>query len=243
MVFRFRDLTIYPISAAKNLVIACDSSAGIGSKKYDSLPFSPEIMAAFCVRVPLLELICFGAKPKIVVDLIGNEYEDTGKRMIKGISRELEKAGFPAVKINGSTEENMQTFTTSIGVTVIGEKAANEPLPSITENTDLVRLGIPYVGKEVIAHLDQIFSYDLVKELRAQAAIVDLLPVGSKGIAYEAGLMATKNQLTIAYQETDYLQQSAGPATVILAAVNQNATARLLSSYPLLQKIGEFKRR
>lgn len=31
----FRDLTILPFTQEKSLVIACDSSAGIGEKEYD----------------------------------------------------------------------------------------------------------------------------------------------------------------------------------------------------------------
>ncbi|EGO5243219.1 hypothetical protein HP934_002446 [Enterococcus faecalis] len=241
MTFCFRDLTIHPISEEKNLVIACDSSSGIGFKKNDIMQVSPEIMAAFCVRVPLLELICFGSEPKILVDVVGNEYHDTGKLMIRGIKGELHKAGFHEVILNGSTEENMETFTTSVGVTIIGEKKREYELPTFPSETTLLRLGIPYVGKEVVTHLETIFSYSLVKELYNREEVLDMLPVGSKGISYEAHQMAQYNQLSVEFTELDYLEESAGPATVVLLAVKANHTKDLLADFPMLTLIGAFK--
>ena len=73
-------------------MIACDSTAGIGEKQQDIVEIDPAITAAYCLRVPLMELFCFGAEPIAVIDLIGNEYETTGRRMLKGIKKELEKA-------------------------------------------------------------------------------------------------------------------------------------------------------
>lgn len=79
----------------KKLVIACDSTAGIGEKQQDIVEIDPAITAAYCLRVPLMELFCFGAEPIAVIDLIGNEYETTGRRMLKGIKKELEKQILP----------------------------------------------------------------------------------------------------------------------------------------------------
>ena len=42
------------------------------------LKLIPHITAAFCLRVPLMELLCYGAEPIAVIDLIGNEYAPTG---------------------------------------------------------------------------------------------------------------------------------------------------------------------
>ena len=92
LIKEYRDLSILPISKGKSLVIACDSSAGIGKKEHDAVEIDPAITAAFCLRVPLMELLCYGAEPIAVIDLIGNEYAPTGERMLKGIREELARA-------------------------------------------------------------------------------------------------------------------------------------------------------
>lgn len=240
---RYRDLTLLPFSQEKTLVIACDSSAGIGEKIHDAVTIDPSITSAFCLRVPLLELLCFGATPICVVDLIGNEYEPTGEKILAGIKGEMKKAGLEELPINGSTEENMPTTTTSVGITVLAEVAADKALPKLEEECCLLQLGQPYVANEVVKNLDRIFSYDLVRQLRKETAIVDLLPVGSKGIRYEAQLMVQDSEYAVTFLTEEDLDRSAGPATVLLAAVKAKDTTELLARYPVLKKIGEIKRR
>ena len=58
---QFRDLSLVPIDPTRVLVIACDSSAGIGEKPLDAVQIDPAITAAYSLRVPLLEQLCFGA--------------------------------------------------------------------------------------------------------------------------------------------------------------------------------------
>lgn len=240
---RYRDLTLLPFSKEKTLVIACDSSASIGEKIHDAVRIDPSITAAFCLRVPLLELLCFGAKPICIVDLIGNEYAPTGEKILAGIKGEMEKAGLGELPVNGSTEENMPTATTSVGITVIAEVPSDKVLPKFEEDCCLLQLGRPYVANEVVKNLATIFSYDLVRQLRNEPAVVDLLPVGSKGIRYEAKLMVQDSSYTVAFITEEDLDRSAGPATVLLAAVKTRETADLLARYPALKKIGEIKRR
>ena len=126
LIKEYRDLSILPISKGKSLVIACDSSAGIGKKEHDAVEIDPAITAAFCLRVPLMELLCYGAEPIAVIDLIGNEYAPTGERMLKGIREELARAELSNITLNGSTEENMFTKTTSVGITVVAETKAGK---------------------------------------------------------------------------------------------------------------------
>ncbi|WP_243686039.1 AIR synthase related protein [Lentilactobacillus rapi] len=118
---QFRDLSLVKLDAHNTLVIACDCSAGIGEKRFDEVLIDPAITAAYSVRVPLMELMCFGADPVTVVDTIGNELQPTGERIIWGIQQELKRAGLAGIPLNGSTEDNMQTQTTSIGVTVVAK--------------------------------------------------------------------------------------------------------------------------
>lgn len=238
----YRDLTILPISTDHYLVIACDSSAGIGEKKEDLVTIDPAVTAAFCLRVPLLELLCFGAVPICIIDLIGNELVPTGERMLEGIKKETVRAGISDLPINGSTEENIPTKTSSIGITVLGEIKGKVKLPNISEECSLLQLGQPYVGDDVVKNREKIFSYDLVKALRNEPGVVDMLPVGSKGIRFEAGLMAEDSNYQVVFETENDLDCSAGPATVILLAIAKNHETAILEDYPMLKKIGEFKR-
>ncbi|MFT8907213.1 MAG: hypothetical protein ABF908_00140 [Lentilactobacillus diolivorans] len=219
---QFRDLSLIPLSNDDLLVIACDCSAGIGEKQADMVAVNTAIMAAYSLRVPLMELISFGAQPIAVVDTIGNEMVPTGQRAIKGIKSELAKASLSGLPLNGSTEDNMVTKTTSVGVTVIG-RIAKKNLPSInSDDLTIFQLGIPYVGETVKQHLNDIFSYDIVRQIKRDPAVIDMLPVGSKGIQYEADQMAATHGLALK-KPTQWddvkMKQSAGPATVLLAGV------------------------
>jgi len=239
----YRDLSILPVSKEKWLVIACDSSAGIGKKEHDAVEIDPAITAAFCLRVPLMELLCYGAEPIAVIDLIGNEYAPTGERMLRGIKDELAKAGLSAIPLNGSTEENMPTQTTSVGITVVAETTAGKENFQMQETCSLIQLGQPYVGEQVVKNRQKIFSYPLVKALRAESGVIDMLPVGSKGIRYEADLMTKDSEFQVHFSEVENLDCSAGPATVILLAVKSEQEADILARYTELKKIGEFKKR
>ncbi|GCF95214.1 hypothetical protein NRIC_31050 [Enterococcus florum] len=243
LVQTYRDLSILPISMEKNLVIACDSSAGIGEKPLDFVAVDPAITAAFCLRVPLMELLCFGAEPICVIDLVGNEYQPTGDHMLKGIKKELIKAELEHLPINGSTEENMPTKTTSIGITVIGQKGAAQRIAKLEEESILFQLGKPYVGEAVVEKLEQIFSYSIIRSLRKEKGVVDLLPVGSKGIRYEANLMTEGTDYHVHFDQEEELDRSAGPATVVLAAVRKTDQKAISQKYPELKKIGTFVRR
>lgn len=52
LIKEYRDLSILPISKGKSLVIACDSSAGIGKKEHDAVEIDPAITAAFVCVFP-----------------------------------------------------------------------------------------------------------------------------------------------------------------------------------------------
>ncbi|MBO0452155.1 hypothetical protein IGK47_002055 [Enterococcus sp. AZ007] len=242
MTKEYRDLSILPFSNESSLVIACDSSAGIGKKEQDVVTIDPAITAAFCLRVPLMELFCYGAVPIAVVDLIGNEYNPTGKQMLDGIKAELAKAGLSHLPLNGSTEENMLTKTTSLGITVIAQASAKKESFKMQEDCSLLQLGHPYVGEMVVKNQKNIFSYSLVKDIKKESGVLDMLPVGSKGIRYEAQLMAKNSEYHVIFSEEDGIDCSAGPATVILLAVKKKAEADILARYAEIKKIGEFKK-
>lgn len=239
---QFRDLTILELAPGMNLAVACDSSASIGEKEHDYINVDPEITAACCLRVPLFELICVNAEPITVIDVIGNELEPTGRKMITGIERELKRAGLSHLSLNGSTEENMLTTMTSLGITVMGRFEGEFIQPVIKPKDILFQLGQPLVGAEVVANINSLCEYSELFSLRKEFAVVDLLPVGSKGMKFEAELMASENNLQINFlsPNDEKLKQSAGPATVVLVAVSSGQKSMIMEKYPQLIEIGTF---
>ncbi|MFD1123880.1 hypothetical protein ACFQ22_00690 [Lentilactobacillus raoultii] len=242
---QYRDLSLIDLPDGEQLVIACDSSAGIGDKKNDMIQIDPAIMAGYSLRVPLMELICFNADPIVVIDTVGNEMTPTGERIIKGIKNELVKAGLEHIPLNGSTEDNMITKTTSLGVTIVGMRPQGT-IRAITNPTlSVFQLGTPYVGESVKQHLSDIFSYDLVRKIRSDSAVYDMLPVGSKGIGFEIKQMAATHQLqvtpVISWTRPE-IKQSAGPATVILIGVDEKLAESFHERYPELRLVAKLKR-
>ena len=66
---RLRDLLLADIPASR-LVIACDTIGGIGPRPDDSYPADPVWCAHLGARVPLLEVLCAGARPLVLVDTL-----------------------------------------------------------------------------------------------------------------------------------------------------------------------------
>lgn len=239
---RYRDLSLIETPLG-HLAIACDSSAGIGNKPSDLVKCDPALTAACCVRVPLMELLCIGATPIAVIDTSGNEKIPTTERMIVGIEEELQKADLPDMIINGSSEDNMKTNMTSIGVTVVGkyEKCLWKVAERIAPGDRLFCLGQPLVGNEVLSAVHQLPSYEEVKCLFQKEEVRQLLPVGSKGIAYEANLIAAESDVKISWQTSIDLKKSCGPATVILAVVKgKEINDDLLQKFSLTE-LGTFE--
>lgn len=235
----FRDLTLVDMTPSKQLVIACDSSAGIGKKPLDEVDSPTGLVARFALRVPLLELFCFGAKPICIVDTLGNEMEPTGKTMIASLQAEMQAAGIGQIPLNGSTEDNMTTKTTSVGVTVIGEKRSSVGQVNVDSAT-IYQFGSPHVGSEVLAYLDTMITYQDVQQIRAHAGVLDMLPVGSQGILHEVSELARTNHLEMPNKHllsSDEYVKSAGPATVVLALVAKTYTQQFEVDFPTAEKI------
>jgi len=195
-------------------VIACDSLGGVGNKDGDILKMPPYYAAKFTVRVALTEVLCSGAKPVAITNGVCGEMNPTAAEMILAIQDELESAGLSDVVITGSTEENFPTFMTAVAVTVVGVGEELKFKPAEAGDC-LVLIGTPKVGAEV--DIDGVGFYDEISQLLAMPEVKEIVPVGSKGIAYEAKTLAALSGKGIALYETgiDY-EKSAGPATCLL---------------------------
>jgi hypothetical protein len=227
-VSKVRDLTLIKIDKNKTMVVACDSCGSVGMKEGDSLKVSPFYTGKYTARAALLEVLCTGAEIVTVVDAICNEMENTGEKIIRGIEEELNAAGINRVVLTGSTEENFTTVSTALGITVIGIVDTNAlRVNSVRVNSILISIGIPKVGGEVKLNNEQdivqdIVHYSDIDILLKTRGVYEIIPVGSKGIFYEACQLAKNNSMILEIEKNINvdIMKSAGPSTVIIAAIS-----------------------
>jgi hypothetical protein len=220
-----RDLTLIDISQEIKLVIACDSDGGIGSKPQDIVQVPERILGRFAVRVPLMEIFASGAIPAVVVDTLAVEMNPSGIAIIEGIREELVLAGLDADQmLTGSTEDNVPTVQTGLGVVVVGFVSEEDFNPGGSKDQDVVVcVGMPKSAPEDQVDLDDpdIADTICVRTLASLGYVHDILPVGSKGVVHEQAELAKSAELEL-LSETDPgidIHKSAGPSTCILVSL------------------------
>lgn len=224
--FKFRDLTIMDLTEDMMMVIACDSAGGIGKKENDVVKVDPEILGYYTTQGPLMELLSVGASPVCVVDNLGVEMDDTGENLLRGIRKALKPLGLDEdLMITGSTEENIPVSQTFIGITIVGllEKSKWR-IKRPKEGDILVAVGIPLVGHELVNYKGETFSTEILLDLINRPYVKDIIPVGSKGLEYEMGVLANTNNLGYQLYEdiTLDVKKSAGPSTCGIIAIEKD---------------------
>ena len=192
---QIRDITVIEFDKMKYLGIACDSCGGIGYKEHDVVKASPQVTAYQTGKVVLAELMSMGFTPFILADGLAVEMNDTGRQLIEGFNEVLSKLSF-SVHLTGSTEENIKTVQTSMGVTCIDKLKYNK-----TKSDDICLLvGLPMVGNEVLNNPDIILDIDDFEKLFQCDCIKEMLPVGSRGIEAELNDLLKYNGLKFKYE-------------------------------------------
>lgn len=222
--FKFRDLTLIDLSSDTMMVIACDSAAGIGNKENDLIKVEPELIGFYTTQGPLMEILAQGARPICIIDNLGVEMEPLGQRLISGIKKALEPLNLKEeLPITGSTEENIGVSQTFIGVTIIGLIEKSKWRANKAKAGDiLLALGLPLVGDELVNYEGEPFNTKLLLQLLDKPYINDIIPVGSKGIEYEIGVLASTNDLNYVLEENIPIdiKKSAGPSTCAILAID-----------------------
>ncbi len=236
-----KDLTYLNIGG-EILVIATDSCGGIGLKENDVLNAPNQIVGSFTTRVVLFELLCAKAKILTIVNNICNEMNSTGIEIIEGIASELNNLNISRDIITGSTEENMPTTMTALGVVGIG-KCKSLPYKPCNTGDFLLLLGEPKVGGEIdFANYSNVVSYEDLKLLLDFEGTLEASPVGSKGVAFESHLLGNINNKSVALYENlgiDF-NKSGGPSTCVVALVSKDYIHQLPTTKSKLTIIGEI---
>lgn len=221
---KIRDLNIININLTQSLVIGCDAVGGIGMKPSDVIQLAPDLVAYYTARVALMEILSVGASPITLIDTLPVEMEPTGKQMIEGIQRILNELKIDPNALNGSTEDLVPTVQTGIGVTAIGIcDTAKLKIASSQAGDGIYLLGIPKIGNEISYPYDSdLCSLENFNKLVHSPFVHEIIPVGSKGIAYEATVLANLNNLTLNLLNSSIDQLKAGgPASCVIFTLQE----------------------
>jgi len=213
-----RDVSFIKINDTLYLAVACDSCGGAGEKKEDAVKVPPYIVGRFTTRVTLMEILSVGANPKALTATICNEPSPTGDGILMGIMEELESVSIDLPLII-STEKNMKTCQTGLGITVVGlVEEENLRINKTKANDKLYCIGVPKVGNEVSLDDTQIATSSLVKHLIEIPIVHDIIPVGSKGIKSESEMLVSSLGLQLSWNNNlpIDIKKTAGPATCVL---------------------------
>ncbi|MBU1098041.1 MAG: hypothetical protein CVV23_05025 [Ignavibacteriae bacterium HGW-Ignavibacteriae-2] len=220
-----RDLLVTELTEDFWMIVSCDSDGGIGPKEKDTVQCSGYSLGRFAARVPLMEMLACGAIPVLIVDVLAVEMDPTGKEIIEGIRDEAAQAGMKKdFVVTGSTEDNVVTIQTGLGVVVIGLVKKEDFRPGKSESGDLVIcIGFPKSAPadKVDFNDKEIANLETIRLVRKLDYINDILPVGSKGIKYEfdqLGLSAGLKSVIKKNLEIDTLK-SGGPTTCFLISL------------------------
>lgn len=215
-----RDVEVVSINREQYLVGSCDSCGGIGMKDLDAYKISWIITGRLTTRVTLLEVLSTGAAVKMMTVAISNEPYPTADRILEGVKEELDFAGLSELPIAISTEKNMITQQTGLGISVVGVAQKNQlRIGTSQPGDDIFCLGLPKVGPEITKPDDlEIVQIIDILSLLEISGVHDIIPVGSRGIRREAELLAASVNTGLhidSYCPLD-LDKSAGPSSCLI---------------------------
>lgn len=214
-----RDVEVVSINQTQFLVASCDSCGAIGMKELDVIKIPWSTTGRLTTRVALLEVLSTGAIPQLMTVAISNEPHPAGTQLLEGVKKELESAGW-TLPMAISTEKNMATEQTGLGVSVIGVAEKNLlRIGTVQPEDDVYCLGLPKVGAELNNPEDpEIVQVNAIQVLLGIIGIHDIIPVGSRGIRLEANQLAAivNSRLRIDPTCTLDLDKSAGPSTCLI---------------------------
>ncbi|MBB6217220.1 hypothetical protein HNQ80_003339 [Anaerosolibacter carboniphilus] len=218
MANKYRDIDLVTLPNGDILVIACDSCGAIGLKDRDVVKAPPFIAGKYTARVCLMETFAVGALPIAMTANICNELEPTGREILRGIQDELEECNL-LIPITISTEKNMETTMTALGVTVLGTcKEDGLRHYRVGKGNKVYVMGIPKMGQEVVDDRGEIATISTLIPLLQWENIKEILPVGSSGIKGELDKLSAHTGLHMKFEGKIpiNLEKSAGPCTAVL---------------------------
>lgn len=245
MGYHGRDIEVVFLNEAQYLVAACDSCGAIGMKELDKVKVHWSITGSFTARVALLEVLSIGAIPQMITVAISNEPKPAGEEILKGVREELKTMDLASVPMAISTEKNILTHQTGLGITVVGLCEKEKLRIGQSDPGDGVFcMGLPKVGQEVFSSDDpEIVQGNQVVKLLGYRAVHDIIPVGSQGIRGEAeALAATMGARFIQEPQCELnLDKSAGPSTCVVFTAPEDIQLSDFGVIPIC-KVGRLQK-
>lgn len=246
MGYNGRDVEVVTLNESQVLVAACDSSGAIGMKELDQVKVPWSVTGRFGARVALLEVLSSGAVPQIITVAISNEPEPAGEEILKGVRDELKTINMPSLPMAISTEKNIVTKQTGLGITVVGLCKKDELRIGRSKRDDSIFcLGYPKVGSEVGSPDDpEILQAIDIERLLKNQAVHDIVPVGSRGIGGEAQALAETMNAEFIPESIGVLdlEKSGGPSTCVIFTAPEDIQVTDFGRKPVY-KVGKLKRK
>lgn len=239
MNYRHRDVEFIKFDEYRYLAIACDSCGAIGLKENDIVDVPYSITGKYTARVCLMEILSIGAKPISITATICNELNPTGEEILTGVKDEISKLGFN-IPITISTEKNMKTSMTALGITAIGIVDKDSIMvDNIYANSYIYSIGIPCIGNEVLENQDFLCNIEILKKVLKLQSIKEIIPVGSSGIKGELEKLCRYQDIEIQYENDIKIDiyKSAGPCTVMIAISKNKIDNKLSVPINIIGKI------
>ncbi len=225
-----RDILLLRFTPQSFLVIACDSSGGVGPKSQDSIKVPAATVGKYAARTVLLELICAGANILALTAMVASEYDPTGKGILGGMTKALRELGLRPPVV-WSTEKNFTVNTTGVGITALGRVNSNSlRIGRSKPNDSVILFGQPSVGEAVIEAEERgaIPSLKDVMFVLNSGLVHEILPVGSTGVIHETSVLAEDSGLIFESSvDVKELRVSGGPSTALLLTISPNNVSAL----------------
>ncbi|RIV21825.1 hypothetical protein D2Q93_10130 [Alicyclobacillaceae bacterium I2511] len=227
---RFRDLTLIFSADAQVWVVACDGVGGIGQQPADAVAAHPTLVGHFALRVPLMEVLAAGAWPVAVTNTLTSPRGDYSAAIVAALRDLGAQVGLTNPEaFNGSTEDNVPTVQTGVGVTVLAVATrADLALGSAHSGQQLGLVGLPKSAPKHTIILDdpEMVSLPELLALRQLPGVSDIVPVGSRGIYAEVEDLAASAGLgfEVSGPRGDWTD-SGGPSSCAVFACDSSAVA------------------
>jgi hypothetical protein len=189
-----RDICLIPFSEDEEMIIAADNSGGIGTKEEDYIQAEDSLTAYFSARVALMEVLSAKGIPFSILlhNFSGDDRWDLYK---KGIETALEEAGIGEIPITGSSESNFPLRQSALGITVLGKREVRQTTGLPDKKVCYAVIGAPLVGNQVLERKNDAAPMSLFNRCCQSTLILDVIPVGSKGILEELKVISGRREL------------------------------------------------
>jgi hypothetical protein len=211
-----RDVSIIPLSSKEEIIVGADNSGGIGTKEEDAVRVDDRITAYYSTRVAVMEVLAVKAKPFSVIihNFSGNTVWEAYK---KGAETALKEAELEEVLITGSTESNFPLKQSALGITVLGKRPVVKNEKTHEFGVSYAVIGAPLTGNQVLENREMAAPLSLFTKCCRHSVIMDLIPVGSKGILEELRELTGNVSLAVKNVEcSPDILVSGGPSTCFL---------------------------